>query len=72
MQKNGASGIAIVANGSRPIAQMRQSKLICGRFDKAIHRQMRELAAREETTLQDLMTQALNLLFAEYRLPGIP
>jgi hypothetical protein len=71
MSKNGVPRFEIVADGSQATANASPSKLICGRFDKAVRRQMRELAARQDTTLQELIAQALNLLFAEYGLPRI-
>ena len=46
-------------------------RLIGGHFDRAVSRQLRELAAREESTVQAMLAQALNMLFASRGLPEI-
>jgi hypothetical protein len=46
-------------------------RLIGGHFNRAVSRQLRELAAREETTVQALLAQAMNMLFAARGLPEI-
>jgi hypothetical protein len=46
-------------------------RLIGGHFDRAVSRQLRELAAREETTVQALLAQAMNMLFSARGLPEI-
>jgi hypothetical protein len=46
-------------------------RLIGGHFDRAVSRQLRELAAREDTTIQALLAQAMNMLFAVRGLPEI-
>jgi hypothetical protein len=46
-------------------------RLIGGHFDKAVSRQLRELAAREDATVQALLGEAMNMLFAARGLPQI-
>jgi Antitoxin-like ribbon-helix-helix len=46
-------------------------RLVGGHFDKAVSRQLRELAAREDTTVQALLAEAMNMLFAARGLPEI-
>jgi hypothetical protein len=46
-------------------------RLIGGHFDKSVSRQLRELAAREDTTVQALLAEAINMLFASRSLPEI-
>jgi hypothetical protein len=46
-------------------------RLIGGHFDKAVSRQLRELAAREDATVQALLAEAMNMLFAARGLPEI-
>ena len=46
-------------------------RLIGGHFDKAVSRQLRELAAREDATVQALLAEAMNMLFGARGLPQI-
>ena len=46
-------------------------RLVGGHFDKAVSRQLRELAAREDTTVQALLAKAMNMLFVAHGLPEI-
>ncbi len=46
-------------------------RLIGGHFDKSVSRQLRELAAREDTTVQALLAEAINMLFVSRSLPQI-
>src|SRR3979490_772157 len=46
-------------------------RLIGGHFDKSVSRQLRELAAREDTTVQALLAEAINMLFVSRSLPEI-
>jgi len=41
------------------------TRLIAGHFDPAVARQLRLLAAEEDTTIQALLAEALNLLFVK-------
>jgi Antitoxin-like ribbon-helix-helix len=46
-------------------------RLVGGHFDQAVSRQLRELAAREDTTVQALLAKAMNMLFVARGLPEI-
>jgi antitoxin-like ribbon-helix-helix protein len=46
-------------------------RLIGGHFDKSVSRQLREMAAREDSTVQALLAEAMNMLFAARELPQI-
>jgi hypothetical protein len=57
---------------TRSIVPARVGKrLIGGHFDKTVSRQLRELAAREDSTVQALLAEALNMLFGARELPQI-
>lgn len=57
---------------SRSIVPARAGKrLIGGHFDRSVSRQLRELAAREDSTVQALLAEALNMLFGARELPQI-
>jgi hypothetical protein len=58
------------SSGSAPPARVGK-RLIGGHFNRVVSRQLRELAAREETTVQALLAQAMNMLFAARGLPEI-
>lgn len=46
-------------------------KIISGHFDKDVHRQLKLLALEKETSIQDLLSQALNALFERNDKPPI-
>ncbi len=46
-------------------------KMISGHFDKDVHRQLKMLALEKETSIQDLLSQALNALFERNDKPPI-
>lgn len=46
-------------------------KALTGYFDPEVLKQLKIMAATEETTIQALMTEALNDLFKKYRKPHI-
>lgn len=53
-----------IVKPARPLAKTRTgTALIAGHFTKETKKQMRILAAEEETTSQELLAQALELLF---------
>jgi hypothetical protein len=57
---------------TRPVIYARAGKrLIGGHFDKSVSRQLREMAAREDSTVQALLAEAMNMLFAARQLPQI-
>lgn len=41
-------------------------KLISGHFDKQVHYRLKRIALETYTTIQDLLGEALNLLFQQY------
>lgn len=47
------------------------AKHIGGYFTPAVSKQLRSLAVSEDTTVQDLLAEALNMLFQSRRLPMI-
>ncbi len=49
----------------------RQKKAMIGYFDPAVSKQVRFIALAEDTTVQGLLGEALNLLFAKYEKPEI-
>ena len=46
-------------------------KMIAGYFDPMVHRQLKMLCLEEETTIQYLLTDALNGLFEKHGKPPI-
>ena len=46
-------------------------KMVAGYFDPTVHRQLKMMCIEEDTTIQDLLTDALNGLFVERGKPPI-
>lgn len=46
-------------------------KMISGHFDKDVHRQLKMLAIEKDTSIQDLLSEALNALFERNNKPPI-
>ena len=46
-------------------------KMISGHFDKDVHRQLKMLALEKDTSIQDLLSEALNALFERNNKPPI-
>ncbi|MCE2403268.1 hypothetical protein J4G08_20625 [Candidatus Poribacteria bacterium] len=44
-------------------------KLIAGHFDPDVHRQLKQLSVNANTSIQDLLAEALNDLFQKHGLP---
>jgi len=42
-------------------------KLIAGHFDPDVHRQLKQLSVNADTTIQDLLAEALNDLFQKHK-----
>lgn len=42
-------------------------KLIAGHFDPAIHRQLKQLSVNVDTSIQDLLAEALDDLFQKHK-----
>ena len=53
------------AAARRPASPKSQRKHIGGYFDPEVARRLRMLASEEETTVQELLTEALRLMFAK-------
>ena len=46
-------------------------KMISGHFDKDVHRQLKILAIEKDTSIQNLLSEALNALFERNNKPPI-
>ena len=57
------------ARSPSPAQASGKRKHVGGYFAPAVAKQLRLLASEEETTLQELLTEALTLLFAKRGLP---
>jgi hypothetical protein len=62
---------AEVGRGPTASRARRKLKHVGGYFDPAVSRQLRELAARQDTIVQALVAQAVNMLFQAHNLPQI-
>ncbi len=64
-----------VATTSNPVATVPPSrqgkKMISGHFDKDVHRQLKILAIERDTSIQNLLSEALNALFERNNKPPI-
>ncbi len=58
---------------TRPAARDRGegTRLVGAHFPAPVHRQLRQLAANEDRTMQSLLAEAFNDLFTKRRLPPI-
>lgn len=56
---------AATANHANIAPSRRGKKVIAGYFDPAVSRQLKQLAVENDTTVQALLAEALNLLFIE-------
>ena len=69
--KNGAA----VETTPKPIATAPPSrqgkKMISGHFNKDVHRQLKMLALEKDTSIQSLLSEALNALFERNNKPPI-
>ncbi len=64
--------VAEISKKTRTTTPARAGKrLVGGHFDRAVSQQLRELAAREDTTVQALLANAINMLFIARGLPAI-
>lgn len=54
------------------VAEIRQgAKVVSGFFDESVQYQLKVLAAEQRSTVQGMLEEALDLLFAQYRKPTI-
>ena len=56
---------------SQPCPSRRGKKPVIGYFDKAAHLQLKMLALEKETSIQNLLADALNMLFKVHDKPPI-
>jgi hypothetical protein len=83
-QQGGAVSAAVTRGASRSVERVAEAseprastparagkRLVGGHFDRAVSRQLREIAAREDTTVQALLAEAMNMLFVARGLPEI-
>ena len=59
------------AQRGRRAAPNGPTKLVGAHFPELVHRQLRVLSAQEGRTLQEVLAEALNDLFAKRKLPPI-
>ena len=68
-------GSTAVENTSKLTAAVPPSrqgkKMISGHFDKDVHRQLKMLALEKDTSIQGLLSEALNALFERNNKPPI-
>ena len=57
--------------GSAQQASRQGKKRIAGYFDPVVHKQFKRVSVDEERTCEDLLAEALNLLFHARQLPEI-
>jgi hypothetical protein len=53
-------------NGSSPTTGRQGKKIISGHFDPAVSRQLKQLALDNNSTVQELLREALNDLFVKH------
>ena len=68
-------GEVAVGNAPKPTATVPPSrqgkKMISGHFNKDVHRQLKMLALERDTSIQSLLSEALNALFERNNKPPI-
>ena len=68
-------GKIAVGTTSEPVSTIPPSrqgkKMISGHFDKDVHRQLKMLAIERDTSIQNLLSEALNALFERNNKPPI-
>ncbi|MXV85463.1 hypothetical protein F4X88_12770 [Candidatus Poribacteria bacterium] len=69
---SGEGGVAVETTPKPMVPPSRQGKkMISGHFDKDVHRQLKMLAIEKDTSIQDLLSEALNALFERNNKPPI-
>ncbi len=69
-----AGGVAVETTPKSTVAvppSRQGKKMISGHFDKDVHRQLKMLAIEKDTSIQDLLSEALNALFERNNKPPI-
>ena len=65
-------GLTVETKPNSMVPPSRQGKkMISGHFDKDVHRQLKMLALEKDTSIQDLLSEALNALFERNNKPPI-
>jgi hypothetical protein len=68
----GEGAVGTTPNPVTTIPPSRQGKkMISGHFDKDVHRQLKILAIERDTSIQNLLSEALNALFERNNKPPI-
>lgn len=71
---SGESGVTVetTPKPNPTVPPSRQGKkMISGHFGKDVHRQLKMLAIEKDTSIQDLLSEALNALFEQNNKPPI-
>ena len=69
---SGEDGVNVDTTPKRRVPRSRQGKkMISGHFGKDVHRQLKMLAIEKDTSIQDLLSEALNALFERNNKPPI-
>ena len=69
---NGEISVGTTPNSASIVPPSRQGKkVIQGHFDKDVHRQLKILAIEKDTSIQNLLSEALNALFERNNKPPI-
>ena len=65
-------GLTVETKPNSMVPPSRQGKkMISGHFNKDVHRQLKMLAIEKDTSIQDLLSEALNALFERNNKPPI-
>lgn len=68
----GEDGLTVETKPNPMVPPSRQGKkMISGHFDKDVHRQLKMLALEKDTSIQNLLSEALNALFERNNKPPI-
>ena len=68
----GGADVGTTAKPNPRVPPSRQGKkMISGHFDKDVHRQLKMLAIEKDTSIQGLLSEALNALFERNNKPPI-
>jgi hypothetical protein len=71
-KSNSGSGTPSIRNVSdAPPPSRRGTKQIAGHFDPAVSQQLRQIALENNTHVQQLLREAINMLFEKYGKPPI-
>ena len=72
LSDNGGVAVGTPPKPTATVPPSRQGKkMISGHFDKDVHRQLKMLALERDTSIQSLLSEALNALFERNNKPPI-